>query len=173
MRAGFLPLLLAGGFSGCSAAVGADAEQNSALADAGCQQTYLPLAGRVVDNANILPPDIEDRLTQKLAVLEQATKHQLVIATTGSLQGKRIEDYSLCLARHWGIGDKDANDGVVLLVAPAERRVRIEVGYGLEAQLRDEESARIMDEDMVPAFKAGDYPRGIEAGADAIANEIR
>jgi uncharacterized protein len=137
-----------------------------------CKQDYLQLTGRVVDQANVLPPEAEANLTTKLADLERKTGHQLVIATTPSLQGKSIDDYSLCLARHWGVGRKDANDGVMMLVAPLDRKVRIEVGYGLEAALRDDEANVILKTDVLPAFTAGDFPRGIAAGTDAIIREI-
>lgn len=108
----------------------------------------------------------------KLAKLERRTGHQLVVATTPSLQGQPIGQYSVCLGRHWGIGRKGMNDGAMLLIAPAELKARIEVGYGLEKALRDEEASRIMDEAIIPAFKAGQFEKGIEAGADQIMREI-
>jgi uncharacterized protein len=146
--------------------------QTSRAAHADCRQDYLMLTGLVVDQAALIPDVDQARLTAKLASLEQRTGHQFVIATTPSLQGKAINDYSFCLANHWGVGRKTESDGVMLLVAPMERKVRIEVGYGLEAALRDDEAALILNTDVLPAFKVGNFPRGIEAGADAIIREI-
>ena len=137
-----------------------------------CDQTYPALTGRVVDLANVIPPESEARLVKQLAEFETRTQHQLVVATTASLQGKPIEKYSLCLANHWGIGRKDINDGVMILVSPAERVARIEVGYGLEAALTDEEAKVIMDTKMVPAFLQSDFGAGISASAEAIISEI-
>ncbi len=108
----------------------------------------------------------------KLAMMEGRTGHQLVVATTPSLQGELIEEYSICLARHWGIGGKKNKDGVVLLVAPHEPKLRIEVGYGLEKVLRDDEAAAIIRDAVIPAFQAGRFDKGIEAGADQILREI-
>lgn len=133
---------------------------------------FPKLTGRVVDDANILPPDVEARLTQKLAGLEQQSQRQLVVATIPSLQGYEISDYGYQLGRAWGLGDKQRNDGAILLVAPAERKVRIEVGYGLEGVLPDGMGFLIINNDIVPRFKAGDMPGGIEAGADAIIRQL-
>lgn len=138
-----------------------------------CKQDWLKLTGRVVDEASILPPGTEDALTEKLAQLEEKTGHQFVIATTNSLQGQSIEDYSLCLARHWAIGRADFDDGVLFLVAPNERKARIDVGTGLEEVLRDEEAAAIMRELIIPAFAKGDFPLGVTAGSDAIVKELQ
>ena len=100
-------------------------------------QTFPALSGRVVDAANIIPADQEARLDQKLAALEQNSKRQLVVTTLPDLQGYEISDYGYQLGRHWGIGDKERNDGALLIIAPKERKVRIEVGYGLEPVLTD------------------------------------
>lgn len=142
--------------------------------DAGwCKQRWLALTGRVVDEAELLPPEAETALSEKLAELEARNGHQFVIVTTTDLQGKPIEDYSLCLARHWGVGRKSHDDGVMLLVAPTERKTRIEVGYGLEKALRDEEASEIVNRTVIPAFAKGDYVGGITRGADAIVAEIQ
>ncbi|MBJ7409930.1 MAG: TPM domain-containing protein, partial [Phenylobacterium sp.] len=98
---------------------------------------FPPLTGRVVDNAEILSPAAEARLTQELATLEQQTAHQLVVATLPDLQGYEIEDYGYQLLRTWGVGRKEQDDGAILIVAPNQRKVRIEVGYGLEPVLTD------------------------------------
>lgn len=133
----------------------------------------LVLQGRVNDAAGILSAAVEERLTRKLAALEVRTKHQLVVATTPSLSGKEIAEYSLETARRWGIGRKRYNDGVVLLVAPNDRKVRIEVGYGLEKTLTNPESQRIIDEAMLPDFREGRLAQGIEAGTDVLIAKLR
>jgi len=133
---------------------------------------FPKLTGRVVDAANVLPPDVEARLTQKLEALDTQSHRQFVVATVPSLQGYEISDYGYQLGRAWGIGSKDKNDGVLLLVAPTERKVRIEVGYGLEGVLPDGMGFLIVNNDIVPRFKAGDMPGGIEAGADAIIKQL-
>ncbi|HEX8124477.1 MAG TPA: TPM domain-containing protein [Allosphingosinicella sp.] len=136
-------------------------------------QDFPKLTGRVVDAANIIPDSDEAALTQKLAALETASSRQLVVATVPSLQGNDIADYGYQLGRHWGIGQKGANNGVILLVAPNERKVRIDVGYGLEPIITDALSHQIITQQILPAFKANDYPRGIDAGADAIIAQLQ
>ncbi|HEY0959107.1 MAG TPA: TPM domain-containing protein [Novosphingobium sp.] len=142
----------------------------AALAQQGLQ--FPKLTGRVVDAANIIPPDAEARLDQKLAALETQSRRQLVIATIPDLQGYDIADYGYQLGRAWGIGDKGRNDGALLVVAPKERKLRIEVGYGLEGVLTDGLSSIIINQTIVPKFKAGDMAGGIEAGADAIITQL-
>lgn len=131
-------------------------------------QTFPALTGRVVDAAGIIPDDREAALTAKLEALETQSQRQFVVATVPSLEGYDIADYGYRLGRHWGIGDKERNDGAILLVAPNERKVRIEVGYGLEGVVTDGLSFLIIQNAIVPRFKAGDMPGGIEAGADAL-----
>jgi uncharacterized protein len=135
-------------------------------------QTFPALTGRVVDGANIIPADEKVRLEQKLTALEQQSGRQLVVTTVPDLQGYEISDYGYQLGRSWGIGEKDKNTGAILLIAPKERKVRIEVGYGLEGVLTDGISTLIIQQEIVPRFKAGDMPGGIEAGADAIIRQI-
>jgi uncharacterized protein len=135
-------------------------------------QTFPQLTGRVVDAANILPPDVEARLDQKLAALEQQSQRQLVVVTLPSLQGYEISDYGYQLGRHWGLGDKQRNDGALLIVAPNERKVRIEVGYGLEGILTDGLSSLIIQQAIIPRFKAGDMPGGIEAGTNLLVQQL-
>lgn len=134
--------------------------------------TFPPLTGRVVDNAQLLSPEAEAELTTKLAGLEQATGRQVVVATIPDLQGYPIEDYGYQLGRTWKIGDKDRDDGVLLLVAPKERDVRIEVGYGLEPVLTDALSSLIIQRSILPAFKAGQMEAGVVAGTDAIIAQL-
>ncbi|ALL14775.1 TPM domain-containing protein [Caulobacter henricii] len=133
---------------------------------------FPPLSGRVVDEANILSPQVEQDLTVRLKTLEDTTGRQLVVATVPSLQGYEIEDYGYQLGRSWGLGDKTRDDGVILLVAPTEKKVRIEVGYGLEPVLTDALSSVIIQSAILPKFKAGDLPGGIVAGADELVTQL-
>lgn len=134
--------------------------------------TFPPLTGRVVDDANLLSPATETALTGKLADLENKTGRQLVVVTLPSLQGYEIEDYGYQLGRKWGIGDKKLNDGALLIVAPKERKVRIEVGYGLEPVLTDALSSVILQSAVLPKFKAGDMEGGVVAGTDALLEQL-
>ncbi len=133
---------------------------------------FPPLTGRVVDDAQILSPDVERDLTDKLESLETTTGRQLVVATTPSLQGYPIEDYGYKLGRTWGIGEKDKDTGVILLVAPNERKVRIEVGYGLEPVLTDALSSVIIQSAILPKFRDGDMEGGIVAGTNALVEQL-
>ena len=136
-------------------------------------QTFPPLTGRVVDQADILTPTQEVELTQRLQAVEQASSRQLVVATIASLEGYEIEDYGYRLGREWRIGQAGANNGMVLIVAPNERKTRIEVGYGLEGIMTDALASQIINNDMIPRFRAGDFPGGINAGADAIIAQLQ
>ena len=129
---------------------------------------FPPLTGRVVDEAGLLSPASKERITAWLADFEAQTKRQLVVVTVTTLQGLPIEDYGYRLGRFWGIGQKGLNTGALLLVAPAERAVRIEVGYGLEGELTDAKSRIIIENDILPAFREGKYEQGIEAGTVAV-----
>lgn len=131
-------------------------------------QTFPALTGPVVDAANVIPDDVEVRIAQKLIAFKQQTGQQLQVATVPDLQGYEIGDYANPLFRTWQIGDKEKNDGALLLIAPNERKVRVEVGYGLEGTLTDAVSSQIIRREIVPRFKAGDMPGGIEAGTDAL-----
>ena len=130
-------------------------------------------AKRVVDAADILPADQEAALDGRLAQYETETGRQFVVATIPSLEGYPIEDYGYRLGRAWGIGAKGKNDGTLLLVAPNDRKVRIEVGYGLEPLLTDAYSSVIINSQIVPRFKAGDFAGGINAGADAVMAQLK
>ena len=137
------------------------------------QPQFPELTGRVVDNADILTPEAEAALTAKLEALETQSQRQLVIATIPDLNGYDISDYGYQLGRAWGLGDAERNDGALLLVAPNDRKVRIEVGYGLEGYLTDALSALIIQNQILPAFRDGDFPGGIEAGTDAIITQLQ
>jgi len=127
-----------------------------------------PLTGRIVDLAHVLDQSAIDRITAELASFEQQTKDQLVVVTLPDLQGYTIEDWGLALGRGWALGQKGKDNGVVLLVAPKDRELRIEVGYGLEGDLPDATADRIIRQDIVPYFRNGDMASGIEAGVQAI-----
>jgi uncharacterized protein len=139
-----------------------------ALAAPAAAQTFPPLTGRVVDQADLLRPEQELDLASKSAALEAQTGRQFVVATVNSLEGRNIEDYGYRLGRHWKIGDEKRDDGVLLLVAPKEKKVRIETGYGARVFLTDALSSVIIRESILPRFKAGDMGGGITAGADQI-----
>jgi len=131
-------------------------------------QTFPPLTGRVVDQANLLSPAQRFDLTSKSAALEAQTGRQFVVATVNSLEGRTIEDYGYRLGRHWQVGRKGEDDGVILLVAPNEKKVRIETGYGAEGFLPDILAGRIIRNDILPRFRDGDMAGGIMAGSDSI-----
>lgn len=136
-------------------------------------QVFPKFANYVVDEANIIPAGTERELDRKLADLQRQTRHQLAVVTVPSLQGYAINDFSVRLARAWGIGRRKYDDGVLLLVAPAEHQVGIEVGYGLEAALTDPRCAEIIRSRILPHFKRGDFPRGVSAGAGAIMDRLK
>ena len=136
---------------------------------AGAQSLTFPaLTGRVVDQANLLPADTRQALEQKLATLEDKSGIQFVVATVASLQGQEIEPFANELYRHWALGEKTKNNGVLLLVAPKEKKVRIEVGYGLEGTLTDALSKVVIVNAIAPRFKAGDFAGGITRGVDDV-----
>jgi|SRR3954447_3787200 uncharacterized protein len=130
--------------------------------------TFPPLTGRVVDQANIIPAETRSAITTKSEELESKSGIQLVVATVKSLEGGDIETYANQLFRFWKLGEAQKNNGVLLLVAPNERRVRIEVGYGIEGTLTDALSKVIIANAITPRFKAGDFGDGITRGVDDI-----
>ncbi|MDI4638850.1 MULTISPECIES: TPM domain-containing protein [Halomonadaceae] len=133
------------------------------------QQPEFPeLSGRVVDQADMLDAADETRLTKMLAAHEQATTEQVVVATLPNLQGRTIEEYGYQLGRHWGIGQEGKDNGALLIVARDERKLRIEVGYGLEGRLTDAQSSVIINQVITPAFRQGDFARGILEGTQAM-----
>lgn len=136
---------------------------------ASAQDMALPgLTGHVVDRAEILSPAAESALSARLEAHETATSNQIVVVTLPDLMGRTIEDWGLMLGRGWGIGQAEKNNGIVFLIAPNERELRIEVGYGLEGDLTDAAAGAIIRNEIVPHFKAGDMEAGITAGVDAI-----
>jgi len=135
-------------------------------------QTFPELTGRVVDQAGILRPEDKLAIEQKLKAYEEKTSDQVVVATVRSLEGHSVEDYANRLFRDWKLGTKEKNNGVLLLVAPAEKKVRIEVGYGLEGALTDVLGGIIIRTAIAPKFKTGDFSGGIDAGVDAIVSVL-
>jgi uncharacterized protein len=129
---------------------------------------FPALTGRVVDDAGVLSADAQTRLASMSKALEDKTHDQLVVVTLKSLQGYEIEQYGYQLGRHWGIGQKGTNNGALLIIAPKEHKVRIEVGYGLEGVLTDAQSKLIIENIMLPAFRKGDYDGGTLAGTATI-----
>jgi uncharacterized protein len=131
---------------------------------AAAEPQFPALTGRVVDDANLLSPADRAELTADLKALEDKSSDQVVVVTVPSLQGYSIEDYGYQLGRHWGIGTEKLNNGVLLIVAPNERKVRIEVGRGLEPLLTDALSKVIIETSILPRFRSGDFPGGIKYG---------
>jgi uncharacterized protein len=129
---------------------------------------FPALTGRIVDRANVIPAATRSALEARLAELETKSGIQLVVATVTSLDGEEIEPYANELFRAWKLGEKDKNNGVLLLVAPNQHRVRIEVGYGLEGTLTDALSKVIITNAIAPRFKAGDFGDGVSRGVDDI-----
>lgn len=138
------------------------------LFPAAAQPTFPELTGRVVDNAQLLSPADKTALDAELKALEDKSSDQVVVITLPSLQGYTIEDYGYQLGRHWGIGSAKLNNGVLLIVAPNERKVRIEVGRGLEPTLTDALSKIVIDNAILPRFRAGDFTGGIKDGVGDI-----
>ncbi|MEL6752089.1 MAG: TPM domain-containing protein [Pseudomonadota bacterium] len=138
------------------------------VAVAFAQLAVPALTGRVVDNAGLIDATSEARITSTLLAHEQATGEQIAVLTLPSLEGEALEDYSLRVARQWSLGQADLDTGALLLVAQAERKIRIEVGYGLEGRLTDAQSGLIIRNRLTPAFRQGDFSGGIEAAVAAI-----
>jgi uncharacterized protein len=124
--------------------------------------------GFVSDFANIIPPSERTVLEHKLSALQSSTGAEVAVVTVPSLGDETVESYAVALFQDWGIGKKGKDNGILILVAPTEHKVRIEVGYGLEGAITDLQSGNIINKVVTPAFKAGDYAKGIEGAVDAI-----
>ena len=172
-KAGTQPSFWATAFAGVTKLFVAFALLFSLAAPASAQ-TFPQLTGRVVDQADLLRPEQEVDLSSKSQALEAQTGRQFVVATVKSLEGYPIEDYAYRLGRAWKIGDEKRDDGVILLVAPNEKKVWIATGYGSGAFLTDAVSGVIVREAILPQFKKNppDYGAGITAGADAIIKQM-
>lgn len=132
------------------------------------QIQFPELTGRVVDGANLLSNEKETQVVELLREHELETGNQVVVVTLQSLQDRTIEEFGVELGRHWGIGKANEDNGVLLIIAPNERQVRIEVGYGLEGILTDARASMIIQNEIIPAFRAGDRPKGIVDGVEEI-----
>ncbi|MBT6116751.1 MAG: methanol dehydrogenase [Rhodospirillaceae bacterium] len=131
-------------------------------------QDFPDLTGRVVDTADMLGATAESELSGLLEGHEAATTNQVVVVTLPDLGGYDIADYGFQLGRHWGIGQEGKDNGALLIVSRDDRQLRIEVGYGLEGTLTDANSKLIIENVIVPAFKAGDFEKGINDGVAAM-----
>ena len=152
-----------------TAATDGNAAQLASPSRAAPTQPQFPaLTGRVVDNAELLRPEDEAQLTEKLTALEERTTDQVVVVTVPSLDGRTVDEYSDTLGNHWGIGQEGRDNGVILLVAPTERRTRIAIGYGLEAVISNEQARQIIDRDLLPSFREGRWKDGISSAVDSI-----
>ena len=129
--------------------------------------------GYVNDMAGLISSATELKIENFLRGFEGSDSTQLVVLTVDSLQGEALEEYSLKVAEGWGIGQKGKDNGALLLIAKQERKIRIEVGYGLEGKLNDLLAGRIIDNDITPLFKAGDYEGGVIAGITGMAEAVR
>ena len=145
-------------------------EQNASVKETPSKESskFPALTGRVVDQAGILSPAVKAELETALAAHENNTTNQVVVVTLESLNGANIEEYSLELGRRWGIGQKGKDNGVLLVVAPNDKQIRIEVGYGLEGILTDALSSNIINYYIIPEFKKGDIQNGIKIGTQKI-----
>jgi uncharacterized protein len=136
------------------------------------QPAFPVLSSIVVDDAGMLKADQKAQLSEYLLGHQRATGNQVVVVTVNDLQGYDIADYGYQLGRHWGVGQKGKDNGVLLIVAKAERKVRIEVSYGLEGNLTDAISSNIVHSVILPQFKLGQFPQGIMAGAKGIVEAL-
>ncbi|HEY7217453.1 MAG TPA: YgcG family protein [Candidatus Binatia bacterium] len=132
-----------------------------------------PLRGRVNDYAGVMRPEQIQSLESQLAQFEQETGHQVAVLTIPTLDGEDIAGFSIRVAENWKIGKKGFDNGVILVVAVKDRRLRLEVGYGLEGVLPDAIAKRITSEYIVPYFRSQDYAGGIIAGVDAVLKVIK
>ncbi len=131
------------------------------------------LAGRVQDDAGIMTSEAVARIETLLESLERETGAQLVILTLASLDGEPLADFSMRVAETWKLGQEGIDDGILLLISRDDRKIRLEVGYGLEGVMTDAASRRVIDQLIKPRFREGDFDRGIEQASAAIAGAIR
>jgi len=127
----------------------------------------MAIAGRVTDAADVLTAEEEARLSERLIRYEERTKHQMVVATTSSLHGARVDNFATCLGNRWHVGRKGHDDGLVILVAPQERRAAISTGPGMEKLFPDDEALDAV-KNMTTYFKRADYAGGVSAGIEAV-----
>ncbi len=132
-----------------------------------------PPKGYVTDIAGMLSAKTEDELERYLRSFEESDSTQITVLTIPSLEGEALEEYTLRVAESWGIGQKGRDNGALLLIARDDRQVRIEVGYGLEGRLTDLLAGRIIDNEITPRFKRGDFDKGVSAGVVAMTQAVR
>ena len=142
----------------------------AALAALAADVPYL--SGRIVDNAEILGAATKQKLNAQLKAHETETSNQIAVLTVRSLEGESVESYAEQVFNTWKLGRKGKDNGVLVLVAPTERRMRIEVGYGLEGTLTDVAASRIVRNVMTPRFKAGNYDAGVAEGVQAVIGQL-
>lgn len=142
-----------------------------AVSAPGLEVPYL--SGRVNDQAALLDEAFEGQLEERLRLLEEETGAQVAVLTIGSLEGDPIEDFSIRVVQTWKLGREGVDDGVLVLVARDDRRMRIEVGYGLEGALTDAQAGRIIDQLMTPRFREGDFEGGVGAAVNAVSAAVR
>lgn len=159
------------GVAACGSAERLPASSTQA-ASIGSGASSLALTGRVVDAAQVIDARDEQALSAKLEALEQATSDQMVVVTVASLEGDTIEHKTMALGQKWGIGRADVDNGVIILVAPNDHKVRVEVGLGLEGLLTDAKAAEVITK-MMPRFRQQDYAGGLNLGVDAIGLLLR
>ncbi|NMC73390.1 MAG: TPM domain-containing protein [Geobacteraceae bacterium] len=143
------------------------------LASPGAALPVPPLRAHVNDTAGMLSPAAEQRLEQELTAFEKSDSTQIAVLTIPSLEGESLEEYSIKVAEAWKIGQKGKDNGAILLIAKQERKIRIEVGRGLEGKLTDLLSGRIIRGEIAPRFKAGDFDGGVSAGVAAIMAAVK
>jgi len=143
----------------------------AALTSVALEVPYL--SGRVNDQADLLDAAYENQLEERLQALEAETGAQVAVLTIGSLEGDSIEDFAIRVVETWKLGREGVDDGVLILIARDDRRMRIEVGYGLEGALTDAQAGRIIDQLMAPRFREGDFDGGVGAAVDAVAAAVR
>ena len=131
------------------------------------------LSGRIVDDAELLSPGAADRVSALLKAHETRTGDQVVVLTVPSLEGRSIEEYAVEVFQAWKLGQRGKDNGVLLVIVPRERKMRIEVGYGLEGRLTDVAASHIIRNAIAPRFKAGDFDQGVEDGVNAMLAQLR
>lgn len=141
-------------------------------ADVALAQSYPPPEGYVLDEAGVLSASTEDRLESDLGAYEQRTTNEIAVATVSSLRGQSIEQYGLGMFNEWAIGQAGKDNGVLLLVAPSLRKVRVQVGSGLRERLYDIAAQRIVDNEVLPRFRVGDLEGGVLAGVASIRDAL-
>jgi uncharacterized protein len=167
----FLAALLMLGTASCGSADAVPAQSHQPMAHF-ARGPNLQLTGRVVDAANLIDDRSEEALSARLRALESATSDQLVVVTVPSLNGQTIERFTLGVGKQWGIGRAGVDNGVIILLAPTDRRVRVEVGLGLEGLLTDAKAGEIIKA-MLPRFETRDYVGGLKVGVDRIDQLLR